>query len=146
MTEVENTALRLLAMREHSRTELRRKLRRKYAIEEIEPLLDALADKGVQSEERFTEQYVSMRRGRGYGPLHIQAELRERGISGQLIAAFVDPYDEEWLVLAREVAYRKFGSAPVTVSKEKARRGRFLEQRGFSTEIIWKTINNPLHI
>jgi regulatory protein len=88
-------ALRLLARREHSREELRRKLAAQPAEgdrdgdgkgEEIEALLDDLTARGWLSDARCAEQ--SIRAGaRRYGPLRLAQRLRERGIDEEAIAA-----------------------------------------------------------
>lgn len=141
MAEIEQAALRLLAIREHTRSELRRKLQRKFSLQEIEPALDQLAAQNLQSDERYAEQYVHMRRGKGYGPVRIQADLRDKGVSEQLIAVYIDRHDPEWRALARKAAEQKFGSSLAAEFKEKSRRGRFLEQRGFSMDVIWDYVN-----
>jgi regulatory protein len=48
-------ALRLLAMRDHSRTELERKLAALGTPEEIRATLDRMAELGLQSDRRFAE-------------------------------------------------------------------------------------------
>jgi len=99
-------------------------------------VLDALAAQGLQSDPRFTEQYVQQRRRKGYGPLRIGAELQERGIPADLAEAWLDPRDPDWREQLREVARGKFGDAPPADRREMARRARFLEYRGFPAELI----------
>ena len=79
-------ALRLLARREHSRAELRRKLA--PHVEEgvdLEALLDDFTKRGWLSEERFVEQTVRAK-ARKFGPLKIAHHLREKGIDEAGIA------------------------------------------------------------
>ncbi len=124
--------MRLLAAREHSRVELRRKLlARRFADADIEQVLDDLAERGLQSDERFVEQYVAMRRNRGYGPLRIEAELGERGLAGALVDAWIDSRDPEWHETLVAVARRKFGAGPPADPAAMAKRVRFLQYRGF---------------
>ncbi len=129
-------AVRLLAMREHSRRELRNKLGRRFGEEVIEPVLAELEAQGLQSDRRFAEQYVHSRRSKGFGPLRISAELSERGIDEELIAAWLDQDDGQWRQLMLEVARRKFGASPPQDRREQARRGRFLSSRGFPGHLI----------
>ena len=127
-------ALDLLARREHSAAELRRKLtRRGVAPGEAAELVGDLAGARLQSDERFAEQYAASRRERGYGPLRIAAELRERGVPDPLIGRFVDAHDPEWVERARAVRRKRFGApgGPRDL-RERARQARFLQYRGFS--------------
>ena len=104
---VRNTALDILARREHTRLELSRKLKAKdFSEEEIEAQIDTLIDEGLQSDERYAESYVNMRRNRGYGPLKIKQELRQRGISSELVNIFVEFNDKVWIDTAYQ-AYEK---------------------------------------
>jgi regulatory protein len=133
----EEAAVRLLAGREHSRSELARKLdQRGYPSDVVSAVLDNLATRGLQSDTRFTEQYVEMRRRKGYGPMRIRAELNERGIDAGLIEDWLDPRDPDWRERLREVARGKFGADAPADRKEMARRARFLEYRGFSPDHI----------
>lgn len=99
-------------------------------------MLERLSVQGLLSNERFTEQYVSARRQRGYGPLRIQAELREKGIDDGLIAAYVDERGEDWGGCLRQVHNKKYGDTLPGDFKEQARRARFLQYRGFTAEQV----------
>jgi len=129
--------VRFLATREHSRQELERKLLRHHPMHKVAQVLDELAAEGLQSDQRFTRQYIHSRRSRGYGPVRIRAELGERGIASQLIAQTLETYDNaDWQQLMQEVARRKFGSDLAEDRRELARRGRFLASRGFPSWMI----------
>jgi regulatory protein len=78
---VEAAAVRLLARREHSRAELVRKLAARGAPAELaDEVLDSLAARRLQSDERYAESLVTSRIGRGQGPVRIRRELAERGV------------------------------------------------------------------
>lgn len=126
-------ALAWLTQREHSRAELTQKLARLGApAEEIAPLLAELAERGLQSDERFADAWVMARVRRGYGPAVIRQELQVRGIETELVAAALHALDAEWPGLARAVLVKKFGRQPAEKDpKERARRWRFLRYRGF---------------
>jgi regulatory protein len=135
--EIEGRALRLLAGREHSRAELRRKLTgRGYPAELTDRVLAALEKRGLLSERRYAESYIASRQRRGYGPLRIRAELRERGIETAEIESRLDPGDEQWWGIMLEIAERRFGAEPPGDRREQGRRGRFLQQRGFPPAMI----------
>jgi len=126
-----------LTAREHSREELRRKLVARGADREVlEPLLDRLEGQGYLSDERFVRGYVEGRRRRGFGPVRIRAELRERGVSEALLVGLLDEADDRWEAVLSEAHRRKFGPEGPKDLRELARRARFLEYRGFSPERI----------
>ncbi len=136
-----NSAFDILARREHTRLELTRKLKAKdFTDSEIEEALDILTQEGLQSDERYTESYVNMRRNRGYGPLKIKLELQQRGVSAELVEAYVEFNDQSWLETARQAYDKKFGGKLLETAKERAKRMRFLQSRGFTGDIIQKTL------
>lgn len=127
----------LLASREHSAVELRRKLTdRGFDSAAVEDALLALAREGLLSDRRFTESYVNSRTQKGVGPLRIRAELHERGIGNELIAEFLDERDRSWHAVARAAHRKRFGETPPRDFRERARQARFLQQRGFTAEQI----------
>lgn len=133
---IERGALRLLASREHTRLELRRKLARHHDEGQIGPVLDELERRRLLSDARFAENYVSQRSRRGYGPLRLRAELTDKGVDHALAARYIDDGAVDWSVLLLEVAMRKFGDDPATDRQALARRGRFLQQRGFPFSLV----------
>ncbi len=138
---IRNTALDLLSRREHTRLELSRKLKaKKFSSSEIDELLSLLKSEGLQSDARYTESYVYLRRQRGFGPMKIKLELQERGVSTHLIDTHVDADSQAWLNTARREYVKKFGDQTAESLKEKAKRVRFLQSRGFTSDIIRKTL------
>lgn len=130
-------AYNLLAARDHSRLELRRKLARRVPEEAVvEAVLADLESRGLVSDQRFAEAYVDQRCRKGFGPLRIRAELAERGVDGEVVTNCLDLDESVWRELLADVASRKFGTSPVTGRRELARQGRFLEQRGFPVSLI----------
>jgi regulatory protein len=127
--------MNLLARREHSTLELRDKLlARGFENDEIMSALQTLSREGLLSDERFTESFIHSRVERGSGPVKIRAELRQRGVTDEVIANWLDERDRAWLERAEAVRCKKFGSALPVDYKEKARQARFLQYRGFSAE------------
>jgi len=127
-------ALRLLALREHSRGELERKLSRYLAEEdspaELSALLDALEAAGWLSDERFAQLWVA-RRAERFGPLRLRQDLAVRGVAegvSQAATAALGASDHE---RALALWQRRFGGEVATDRAERARQMRFLIQRGF---------------
>lgn len=132
-------ALRALARREYCRAELKAKLQ-PYAIEadDVDALLDDLEKRGWLSDKRALEQTVRIRSTR-FGTQRIAHELRQKGISDELISAAIPELKEGELEAACNVWQRKF-AAPPQDQKEKAKQIRFLQSRGFSMDIIFKVM------
>lgn len=129
--------MNMLARREHSSQELRRKLGFKgFDDAEVDEALVELRRDRLQSDDRFVEALVRSRIAKGRGPLRIQAELREHGIAEVLIAQTVDVHDEEWRERIDEVRRKRFGAARPGDMSERARQMRFLQHRGFTSEQI----------
>jgi regulatory protein len=137
--DLKGRALRLLARREHTRLELRRKLAA-HAEDplELDAVLDDLARRGWLSDERFVEQFVHARHGR-FGPAHIRRALLERGVAEELISTALGHLKAGELEAARVVWARKFKAAP-TNAAERARQIRFLEARGFATALAVRIV------
>jgi regulatory protein len=134
---IEGEALRLLASREHSRLELGRKLgARGYSEAAIRPVIDALSRRGLLSEERLAEAYVAERLRKGFGPLRVRQELHQKGLSDELIDPHLSLGDDQWRDRLAAVHNKKYGCTLASDPKERARRARFLEYRGFPAELI----------
>ena len=133
-------ALGLLARREHSLGELRQKLRQRgYASDEIDQALTELASDGYQSEARAAQARINAGLRRGHGPQRIRAALGAASLGKAEVA--IDP-DVDWLQRARELLTRKFGEEPPAEAKEYARRARFLQARGYESEVIRKALRD----
>lgn len=128
-------ALRLLARREHSREELRRKLV-PHVVEgdDVESLLDDLTQRGWLSDARFAEQSIRAK-ARRFGPLKLAQQLRERGLDEEAIAAGFHAAGEEGVSSIGSVWRSRF-HAPPGDDRERARQIRFLQGRGFALEHI----------
>jgi regulatory protein len=131
------TAMRLLVRREHSAHELRQKLKdRRCPAAVAEAVIAALRHEGALSDRRFVETYVQGRFERGFGPLRIGAELRERGIDQPLIDATLAHHAPAWPGSARRQRHKRFGAGLPAEFGDRVRQMRFLQQRGFSAEQI----------
>jgi regulatory protein len=135
--DAEQHGIRLLANREHSRLELRRKLlARDYDPIVVEEVLRSLEKQGLLSDERFTEQYINVLKRKGFGPLRMRALLRERGINDTMISEWVDHRENEWRHLMIQTARRKFGDSKGEDFKEKSKIARYLEYCGYPEYLI----------
>lgn len=135
--QIEARAVGLLARREHSRQELYYKLTgRGLDATMVGAVLDDLAEQNLQSDQRYAHSYVHSRVERGFGPLHIRAELQARGVDAQLIADALAEGAVDWTQCARAARDKRFGMTAPDDRKERARQTRFLQQRGYTFEQI----------
>lgn len=138
-TDPKARALRLLARREHSRAELRRKLA--PHVEEgfdLEALLDDFTSRGWLSEPRFVEQTVRAK-ARKFGPLKIAHHLREKGIDEAGVAQALAQSRASEAETIEAVWRSRFGRLPADAA-EKARQVHFLQGRGFALDPILKLL------
>jgi regulatory protein len=136
-----NKAMDLLARREHSIAELRVKLiARDFDADEVDEAVSRLAAEGLISDDRFAEAFVTSRVRNGQGPIKIRVELERRGVSAELIVAYLERGDVDWQALACSVRVTKFGTGDAGDYREWARQARFLQQRGFSSEQIRQAV------
>jgi len=136
---INEVAIGLLSRREHSVLELKRKLTQKSFTEaEIEQSIQRLLDNNLLSEERFTESYINMRRRKGYGPVRIAQELRQRGIDGDFFEDYLDRNNTEWRVVMKRQYEKKYGDELAEDYAEKAKRAKYLQSRGFPLDWVFK--------
>ena len=137
-------ALDYLARREYSVVELGKKLQsvaRQYELDadEIPEILADFQKRNWVSDSRFTEQILHARKAK-FGSARIAHELREKGISDNLIADALQDVKHDELENAKAVWRKKFSMSPNS-REEWAKQARFLQSRGFGFEIIRKVIN-----
>ncbi|MHB8744114.1 MAG: regulatory protein RecX [Sulfuricaulis sp.] len=135
-------AMQWLARREHSRRELHDKLLRKGCPRELAAeTVTRLETERLVSDERFMESLIQVRRNRGYGPLHIQKELQEKGVTAEAIERWLNVSSREWLEDIRRVKRKKFGAQLPGSYTERVRQARFLQYRGFTHDQIQQVLN-----
>jgi len=136
-TELRARALRLLARREHSRAELARKLAPHAESDDaLQQVLEKLVEKKQLSDERFAAERARWL-SRKYGAARIRQDLRQRGLDRQLIDGVSS---EGELERASAILSRKYRE-PAGTHAERAKRMRFLQSRGFSSEIIHRLLS-----
>ena len=130
----------LLARREHSQFELKQKVSDFPEILQDQALAE-LVEKGLQSDQRFTEAWVQHRMNTGKGPRLIQQELAQKGIDRSLISDALNAInDDQWLECCQTAYAKKFTHSADT-PKDKQKHIRFLTARGFGFDVIQQVIN-----
>lgn len=152
-------AVRILAMRDHSEAELRRKLsfpvRRTDSatlsaksepdtpsLEQIDCVVAWCYTNRYLDDALFARRYVASQSRKGYGPQRIRIGLRDKGVSQPLIDETLSRVDVDWGKKAYEVAERKFGLPLPSEWKEKAKMQRYLISKGYLMEDIHSIFSN----
>ena len=134
-------ALRLLGQREHSRSELERKLA-KYEEEpgSLARALDELAAKDFISEARVVQSVLHQRAAR-HGAARVRQELLHKGIAPEAVAEAIAALAGSELQRAREVWQQRFGTPPQDAA-ERAKQVRFMLARGFAAGVVAKVLRD----
>ncbi len=139
------SALAYLSRRDHAESELRQKLQRKgYTESAIGQVLADMRKAGYLDDARFAENHCRLRAEAGYGPIKIRYELQCKGVVPENITHALAALECDFFETCQAVYRRKYGDTPVTDLKDKARRQRFLYQRGFEPETIRATVPDLL--
>lgn len=128
-----------LSRREYSRQELMRKLE-PWAENEtvLRQLLDKLQVEGYLSDQRYVDARLHAKQTR-YGSQKILYELRTQGIDEPLLVEAAATLQVTEMERARAVWEKKFTELPHTQA-DRAKQWRYLQTRGFATDIIRRVI------
>ena len=146
-TLIRNKMLSFLARREHSAEELRRKIKQNSSIFKIvdssklvEKCLLEMQEKGFQSDDRFTRQYVESKlANKHHGPLKILAGLFNRGISRQLANLVLNELGNQELWLKKSIELlEKIQRKGKTLTPQAL--SQKLYQQGFAWETVEKAV------
>nr|WP_193385308.1 regulatory protein RecX [Rhodanobacter fulvus] len=130
-------ALGLLARREHSRKELKTKLRQGgYEGEETTDAIDRLGEQHYQDDDRFAEVLLRSRISQGYGPMRLRVELKSHGLADARIRELMDEAEVDWDASAAAQLRRRYGGAGTSDPAERNRRAQFLLRRGFAAATV----------
>ena len=133
---VRMAAVALLGRRDFCSGELRQKLEAGgYDRSLVEEAVAELVEGKIVNDARYAENYVAYHAERGQGPIRIAADLRALDLPADTIQTALDS-GPDWRQKAREVRIRRFGLAEPDSWAQKAKQGRFLQYRGFSSDHI----------
>ena len=155
-----------LSRREYGKAELKQKLiDKEQDPEKIDALLDEFEEKGYQSDYRTTLMLIreNIRKGRGRSrikqafyqkkiamPSNIDELIDMANTESEEFREFVDDSADnlvdgvDWLKLAVVARTKKYGDDIPTEQKDKARQLRFLQYRGFNTDICFEALGYTL--
>lgn len=155
-----------LSRREYGKAELKQKLLDKEQDpDKIDALLDEFAEKGYQSDYRTTLMLIreNIRKGRGRARIKQEFYHKKIAMPGNIdelidmanaeseeFSEFIEDDTDnlvegvDWLKLAVTARTKKYGDNIPTEQKDKARQLRFLQYRGFNTDICFEALNYTL--
>ncbi len=132
----------LLSRREHSVKELQQNLlQRKFEETEIDQVISYLMENDYLSDQRYADSMFRIRIIKGYGQKHIESELIRKGVSRTIINLIAENQEIDWYDQALITYTKRFGESQILDQKDKAKRIRFLQYRGFSTDQIMTVVN-----
>jgi regulatory protein len=142
----EDSALKALSRRDHSREEMRGKLlNRGFSQEAIDGALDRLAERGLIHDSRYANRLASSwAKEKLWGPLRIQQTLSAKGFSEEVIREATEKAEEALptqVRLQRLLRQRPTKQRPERFSlKERKKLVQSLRQRGY----LWEHLNDAL--
>lgn len=134
-------ALGLLVRREHSRRELKQKLKlRGKEAEEIDVALETLSRQDFQNDERFAFALARSRQSAGYGPQRIRAEMQQHSLASELIDQAVYALDCDWLEMAQGLVARRYLRKIQQDPNQTRKAVDFLLRRGFDQKTAYSAV------
>lgn len=155
-----------LSRREYGKAELKQKLLDKEQDpDKIDALLNEFADKGYQSDYRTTLMLIreSIRKGRGRGRIKQEFYKKKIDMPGNIdelidmantesdaFSEFVEEDKDslvegvDWLKLAVAARVKKYCDDIPSEQKDKAKQLRFLQYRGFNSDVCFDALNYTL--
>lgn len=134
---IKKDCLRLLTRRDHSRKEIQVKLADKgYQPDQVASVIDELVQQSWQDDTRYAESFARVRSQKGIGPIRIAYELKQQGIEASTVEKVLRTTTDNWMVLLAQVYTKKYPESSALDNNERAKRTRFLTQRGFSSTMI----------
>ena len=94
----------------------------------------------LQSDERFAESYINMRKGRGFGPIRIAIELKERGVDEHVYLPYLNTNDTDWEAILRALHLKKYDGEMPEDQRTRAKQVRFLQYRGFALDKVLEVL------
>ena len=136
-SDITKLITKYLSIREHSKLELKNKLIEKgFDREEILLSINEFAAKKIQSDSRFTEEFIRSRLKKNKGPNLISSELNSRGITEALISENLTKISyDEWLDSAFAALRKKLKGSSITL-EDHDKIYSFLLGRGFEHKMI----------
>ncbi len=141
-------AYKFLSYRPRSEAEVRTKLGQLgFPQKSVDTTLEKLRSLSLLNDEAFARDWARGRaEGRGYGPLRIERELRQKGIAKSVIQEVVKETfgRQEGKERARALLEKRFRGKDLSDRKILHRAISFLQRRGYRSSVIAEVLGQPL--
>ena len=136
-SDITKLITKYLSIREHSKLELQNKLSQKgHDLNDIRDCIDEFSSKNIQSDIRFTEEFIRSKLKKNKGPRLISSELVSRGITDSIINKKISEISyQEWCKVALLALKKKLNGSSVSI-EDKDKIYSFLISRGFDHKMI----------
>ena len=141
-SDITKLITKYLSIREHSKLELINKLSKKgFELNDINESIHEFSLKNIQSDTRFTEEFLRSRVKKNKGPRLISSELSSRGISESIITSKIAEISvDTWQNHAHKALIKKLKDTNLSI-KDEDKIYSFLIGRGFDYKMIKYVIN-----
>jgi regulatory protein len=140
-------AFKFLSYRPRSEAEIRAKLSHLgFSRASVEPVLEKLRSLNLLNDHTFAEDWARSRtEGRGYGPLRVEQELRQKGIAPTIIREVLGEIDGggQGRERARALLNKRFRDKDLEDKKTLRRAAAFLQRRGYPGSVIAEVLKLP---
>ena len=141
-------ALKFLSYRPRSEAEVRAKLGQLgFSHKSVDTTLEKLRSLSLLNDETFAKGWARGRvENRGYGPLRIEMELRQKGIAKSVIREVVKEIfgQQEGKEMARALVEKRFRRKDLSDRKMLCRAMSFLQRRGYPGSVIAEELQLPV--
>ncbi|MDZ7718525.1 MAG: regulatory protein RecX [Balneolaceae bacterium] len=154
LVAIREACFRYLSRRDHSSFELRQKVEKKgYSKNDIEQVVQNLADKGYLNDESFAAKFVEEKTELNqWGPKKIKSHLYRKGIDRKIIDKVLsqktDNLQQQQICVDLVMKRKRHFLREKDKYKQKQKIYRYLAGRGFSGSVIKKSlprITDKLH-
>ena len=141
-SDITKLITKYLSIREHSKLELQNKLSQKgHDLDNIRDCIDEFSSKDIQSDIRFTEEFIRSKLKKNKGPRLISSELVSRGITDSIINKKISEISyQEWCKVAFLALKKKLNGSSASI-EDKDKIYSFLISRGFDHKMIKYAMN-----
>lgn len=144
LSDVEATALRILAGRPHAQGELERKLRKRdYPDDLIDEVCRRMLEFGYLDDEQFAEDQAAILKRKGWGPVQISYKLSKVGLEEVVVDEALAKLgnSQDWHQACRDRIRSKYRCEPDELDFDGRKKAfRHLKYRGFHGSTIRRVL------
>jgi regulatory protein len=145
--QIASYALKLLAQKEYSETQIRQKLKLKFSdrYELIEEVIDEFKKLNYISEERYAEMIIRHCLLKKYGIKRIMCECFKKNIKESLVNEYIEKENIDWEMMAFDVLKIRYTKESLIDQNERKKAVLYLMRRGYSMDESIKSIKKMVY-